>query len=219
MFDANRYQPLSADISCSKSGHVGKVCGCILWLTLLCTVCWLTSYVAPEQQPQTGAGTVAVSVQVADAEAATAILVAQMTESSPNQDAPKSWPLQLVTGQKAGDGRSAHEAVAAHQQHSSDRENVPQPQQRAGKRGSKAGSEHALPAADLVAEGAKKPAKRRKVSSATDDTTAAQAAATATSTGLPSDVQDIVGRTVQQQFQEGLFKVGTLIGFPDSMAC
>ena len=133
-----------------------------------------------------------------------------MTESSPNQDAPKSWPLQLVTGQTAGGGRCAHDAGAAHQQqqqHSSDRENVPQPQQHAGKRGSKAQSGHAVPAADLVAGDAKKPAKRRKVSSTTAvDVTAAQGAAGGTSAGLPPDVQDIVGRTVQQQFQEGVFK-------------
>ncbi|KAL3154240.1 hypothetical protein ABBQ32_013740 [Trebouxia sp. C0010 RCD-2024] len=150
-----------------------------------------------------------LSMQVADAEAATARLVAQMTESSPNQDDPKSWPLQLVTGQEAGDGTSVQNVAAGqqqpHQQRSSDRENIPQ--QHAGKRGSNAQSEHAVPAADPVAECTKKPAKRRKVSSATAvDITAAQRAAGGTSAGLPPDIQDIVGRTVQQQFQEGVFK-------------
>ncbi|KAL3139869.1 hypothetical protein ABBQ38_004164 [Trebouxia sp. C0009 RCD-2024] len=151
-----------------------------------------------------------LGMQVADAEAATARLVAQMTESSPNQDDPKSWPLQLVTGQEAGDGRPAHNTAAGqqqqpHQQHSSDRENVPQ--QRPGKRGSNAQSEHDVPAADPVAACTKKLAKRRKVSSATAvDATAAQRAAGGTSVGLPPDVKDIVGRTVQQHFQEGVFK-------------
>lgn len=160
--------------------------------------------------PNTGAAT----LQVADAEAATARLVAQMTESSPNQAEAKSWPLQLLTGQKAGDVRSEHNAGAGqqhqqHQQHSSDRENVPQLQQHAGKRGSSAQSEQALPGADLVAGCTKKPAKRRKVSRASaGDAAAADGAGSGTSAGLPADVQEIVGRAVQQQFQEGVFKVG-----------
>lgn len=156
------------------------------------------------QKPHAIAATLA-HLQVADAEAATARLVAQMTESSPNQDNAKSWPLQLLTGHNAGDVRSAHSDGVGQQQqqeHSSGRENVPQLQQHTGKRSSTAQCEQALPAADLVAGTKKQQAKRRKVS------TAAEGVGGGNSAGLPPDAKEIVGRSVQQQFQEGVFKVG-----------
>ena len=165
------------------------------------------------QRPHTIAATLA-HLQVADAEAATARLVAQMTESSPNQDNAKSWPLQLLTGHNAGDVRSAHSDGVGQQQqqqeHSSGRENVPQLQQHTGKRSSTAQCEQALPAADLVARTKKQQAKRRKVSTATgEQCTAAEGVGGGNSAGLPPDAKEIVGRSVQQQFQEGVFKVGT----------
>lgn len=157
-------------------------------------------------------------MKVAGAEAATARLIAQMTESSPERDDAAGHQLQ--------------------QQHSSDRENVPrqQQQQYTGNRSSNV----QMAAAEAVAQ--KQPSKRRKVSDAEGSIAASvqQAAAdmdqdvpgmeearqvlcpvadralsNRASGELPDlhrggealEPEELVGRTVQQQFEEGLFKV------------
>lgn len=154
-------------------------------------------------------------VQVADAEAATARLVAHMTESSPNQD---HEPLQLLTAHEASDVLAAHDPnggqrqqqLQPQQQHSWDLENIPQVQQHAGKRGSSAQSGQAVAAAGVVAGGKKQPAKRRKVSKDTPAVhpTAAAGGGSDKADGLAPDAKEIVGRVVQQQFEAGTFKVG-----------
>ncbi len=155
-------------------------------------------------------------MKVAGAEAATARLIAQMTESSPERDDAAGHQLQ--------------------QQHSSDRENVPrqQQQQYTGKRNNNVQM--------AAAEAQKQPSKRRKVSDAEGSIAASvqQAAAdmnqgvtdmeearqvlcpvadralnTRASGELPDlrkggealNPEELVGRAVQQQFEEGLFKV------------
>lgn len=144
---------------------------------------------------------------MADAEAATARLVAQMTESSPDQN---HRPLQIVTAHKQGDVLSAHnmndeQQQQQHQQHSSDWENMPQVQQHAGKRSS---SGHAAAAADVEAGGKKQPAKRRKVFKDTAPVhPPAEGEGCGKDDGLPPDAKEIVGRAVQQQFEEGVFQV------------
>ena len=151
---------------------------------------------------------------MADAEAATARLVAQMTESSPNQD---HGPLQLLTAHKAGDVHSAHdkndgqqqqEQQRPQQQHSSDRENIPQGQQHAGKRRSIAQSGHAAAAAGVLAGGKKQQAKRRKVSKDTAAVHLPAAEGGGKDDGLSPDAKEIIGRMVQQQFEAGVYKVG-----------
>ena len=158
-------------------------------------------------------------MQVSEAEAATARLVAQMTDPSPDEqnEAVKSLPLQLHKGQAAGvthtyraDGHYQHQNQHQ-QQHSSDRENLPQLQHKTGKRSSNAQSDAAHPS-DSRTAGAKKPqAKRQKVSNHGETEMAAeQTLPDGTAAGQdrqPSDAQELLGRVVQQQFEEGLFKV------------
>lgn len=150
---------------------------------------------------------------MADAEAATARLVAQMTESSPRQD---HGPLQLVTAHIAGGVRSAHVTKAGQQQqqqrqHSSDWENVPQVQQHAGKRRGIAQSGHA--AADVEAGGKEQQAKRHKVfkDTAPVHPPAAEEGVSGKDDGPPLDAKEIIGRAVQQQFEAGIFKVGVCL--------
>ena len=150
---------------------------------------------------------------MADAEAATARLVAQMTESSPRQD---HGPLQLVTAHIAGGVRSAHVTKAGRQQqqqrqHSSDWENVPQVQQHAGKRRGIAQSGHA--AADVEAGGKEQQAKRHKVfkDTAPVHPPAAEEGVSGKDDGPPLDAKEIIGRAVQQQFEAGIFKVGVCL--------
>lgn len=154
-------------------------------------------------------------MKVAGAEAATAKLIAQMTESSPERD-----------------DAAGHQPQ---QQHSSDRENVPQ-QQYTGKRSNNV----QMAAAQAVAQ--RQPSKRRKVSDAEGSIAASvqQAAAHRDQdvTGMEEarqvlcpvadralnnrasgelvdvhrggealEPEEVVGRAVQQQFEEGLFKV------------
>ena len=133
-----------------------------------------------------------------------------MTDSSPNQD---HGPLQLLTAHKAGDVHSAdtndgqrnQEQQQPQQQHSSDRENIPQVQQHAGKRRSIAQS-----GAGVLAGGKKQQAKRRKVSkdTAAAHPQAAEGGGTGKDDGLSPDAKEIVGCMVQQQFEAGIFKVG-----------
>lgn len=158
-------------------------------------------------------------LQVADAEAATARLVAHMTQSSPNQD---HKPLQLLTAPKAGDVLSAHDTnsgqrqqqLQPQQQHSRDLENIPQVQQHAGKCGSSAQAGQAVAAAGVVAGGKKQPAKRRKVSKDMPAVhpTAAEGVGSGKPDELAPDAKEIVGRVVQQQFETGIFKVGLISG-------
>lgn len=155
---------------------------------------------------------IATDLQVADAEAATARLVAHMTESSPNEP-------QLPTAHRAGEVLSAHDPnggqqrqqqLQPQQQHSWDEENIPQVQQHAGKRGSNAQSGQAVAAAGVVAGARKQPAKRRKVSKDTPAVypTAAEGGGSGKADGEAPDAKEVVGRTVQQQFETGIFKVG-----------
>ena len=159
-------------------------------------------------------------LQVADAEAATARLVAQITESSPKQD---HRPLQLVAAHRAGDVRCAHNTKDGqqqqqlqqlqqqqHQHSSSDRENEPEVQQHPGKRRGIAQSGHA--AAGTEEGGKKQQAKRRKVSKdkAPVHPPAVEGGPSSKDDGLPPDAKEIVGRPVQQQFEAGVFKVDFL---------
>ena len=158
---------------------------------------------------------IATDLQVADAEAATARLVAHMTESSPNQD---HEPLQLLTAHRAGDVLSAHDTnggqrqqqLQPQQQHSRDVENIPQVQQHAGKRGSSAQAGQAVAGAGVLAGGQKQPTKRRKVSKGTSAVhpTAAEGSGSGKADKEAPDAKEVVGRTVQQQFETGIFKVG-----------
>ena len=157
-------------------------------------------------------------MKVAGAEAATARLIAQMTESSPERD-----------------DAAGHQPQ---QQHSSDRENLPQQQQNqyTGKRSNNV----QMAAAEAVAQ--KQPSKRRKVSDAEGRIAASvQQAAAHMDQDVPGveearqvlcpvadralnnrasgemldlhragealDPEGLIGRAVQQQFEEGLFKV------------
>ncbi len=188
------------------------------------------------------------SLQVADAEAATARLVAQMTDPSPDgQDAvAHTLPAQLQAGEEQS-ARASNLLAEQHQQHSSDRENVPEQQQRASKRGSHVQSAAPQPAAKTQAN------KRRKVSAAdagVGSLVAAQPdhqAAGSTESGMigreetrqvlspvagealdkragvsrltgrkngeAEDPQGFVGHSVQQQFEEGVFKVRQRAGW------
>ncbi len=157
-------------------------------------------------------------MKVAGAEAATARLIAQMTEPSPERDDVAGLQLQ--------------------QQHSSDRENVPQQQQQqyTGKRS------HNVQMAAAEAEAHKQPSKRRKVSDAEGRIAASVQQAAAHMDQDVTDMEEarqvlcpladralnhrasgelldlhrggealereeLVGRAVQQQFEEGFFKV------------
>ena len=157
-------------------------------------------------------------MKVVGAEAATARLIAQMTEPSPERDDATGHQLQ--------------------QQHSSDREKVPR-QQEQQYTCNRSNNMH-MAAAEAMAQ--KQPSKRRKVSDADGSIAASvqQAAAHMDQdvTGMEEarqvlcpvadralnnrasgellhldradealDPEELVGRPVQQQFEEGLFKV------------
>ena len=181
------------------------------------------------------------ALQVADAEAATAKLIAQMT-ASPSEDADAAVQPQLVPmHHHNGPSSSGVHHQQQQQQQSSDRENVPEQQQqqqrqRGGKRGSgvQSNAAHALARKQVTkrrkvstAEGsaalpAQQPAARsdqgiagqeeaRQVLSPVADealdrrANASRTAVWGSTEGL--DPERVVGCSVEQQFEEGLFKV------------
>ena len=158
---------------------------------------------------------ICVIMQIADAEAATARLVVQMAEQSPDQQPPaeRSLPLQLHKGLTVAGVQSANkqqQQQQREQQHSSDRENIPQLQRHTGKRGSNARPDAVQPANALEAGAKEQHAKRQKVSNtAVVSAMANKAVAGGKAAGhstQPSDAQAIVGCAVKQRFEEGVFQ-------------
>ena len=144
-------------------------------------------------------------MQVAEAEAATARFVAQLDQPSAGDSAAEY--AQLDAGRQRG-----HNQQQRQQQQALDRENLPKEQQPAASLAPQiqAESEHA-------ARG-KQASKRRKTGDAEPDAAAEQQAgrqvlksivgqqSVGGQAGTP-DPHSVIGCQVQQQFEEGLFKV------------